>query len=145
MAVGAQRTRWASITTAAANVASTPVSVNACTPKYSNDPKCPGRLGTRVPRVLKAKARKDLAISPAAPPRLHHAQRKTMLSRTQQISEKTIKKTSRPGTHLSHGDRCRMRRLQQSGRRCGHEPKCRSLRNIGEQDGCKHDDEIGRE
>src|SRR3546814_15796817 len=73
----------------AANVASTPVSVNACTPKYSNDPKCPGRLGTRVPRVLKAKARKGLAISPAAPPRLHHAQRKTMLSRTQQISEKT--------------------------------------------------------
>src|SRR3546814_3071492 len=45
--------------------------------------------------VLKAKARKGLAISPAAPPRLHHAQRKTMLSRTQQISEKTIKKTSR--------------------------------------------------
>src|SRR3546814_14756764 len=52
-------------------------------------------LGTKVPRVLKAKARKGLAISPAAPPRLHHAQRKTMLSRTQQISEKTIKKTSR--------------------------------------------------
>src|SRR3546814_17837639 len=45
--------------------------------------------------LLKAKARKGLAISPAAPPRLHHAQRKTMLSRTQQISEKTIKKTSR--------------------------------------------------
>src|SRR3546814_3243568 len=94
MAVGAQRTRWASITTAAANVASTPVSVNACTPKYSNDPKCPGRLGTRVPRVLKAKARKGLAISPAATPRLHHAQRKTMISRTQQISEKTINKTN---------------------------------------------------
>src|SRR3546814_14227196 len=52
-------------------------------------------FGTRVPRLLKAKARKGLAISPAAPPRLHHAQRKTMLSRTQQISEKTIKKTSR--------------------------------------------------
>src|SRR3546814_13444468 len=78
MAVGAQRTRWASITTAAANVASTPVSVNACTPKYSNDPKCPGRLGTRVPRVLKAKARKGLANSTAAPPRHHQAQRKTM-------------------------------------------------------------------
>src|SRR3546814_18397301 len=74
MAVGAQRTRWASITTAAANVASTPVNVNACTPKYSNDPKCPGRLGTRVPRVLKAKARKGLAISPAEPPRHQHAQ-----------------------------------------------------------------------
>src|SRR3546814_3510881 len=50
-----------------------------------------------------------------------------------------------PGAHLSHGHRCRMRRLQQSGRRCGHDPKCRSLRNIGEQDGCKHDDDqIGR-
>src|SRR3546814_21082448 len=80
---------------------STPVSVNACTPKYSNEPKCPGRLGTGVPRVLKAKARKGLAISPAAPPRLHHAQRKTMLSRTQQISEKTIKKTSRSEEHTS--------------------------------------------
>src|SRR3546814_17979492 len=61
MAVGAQRTRWASITTAAANVASTTVSVNACTPKYSNDPKCHGQLGTRVPRGLKQNDNKGLA------------------------------------------------------------------------------------
>src|SRR3546814_3196388 len=49
-----------------------------------------------------------------------------------------------PVAHLSHGHRCRMQRLQQSGRRCGHDPKCRSLRNIGEQDGCKHDDDPGK-
>src|SRR3546814_18303056 len=60
MAVGAQRTRWASITTAAENVASTPVSVNACPRKYSNDPQCPGRLGQSVPRVLKHKTKQNL-------------------------------------------------------------------------------------